>query len=289
MPTRQPGFPLANIAFLLKDAATQLQQSSDTPRLDAEMLLCHVLKRPRGYLHAHPEYAPGDAALEEFRRLLAARRRGEPCAYLTAEREFWSMPLRVTPATLIPRTETELLVEEALRRIPVDSRWQILDLGTGSGAIALAIARERSGCRISATDLSADALSVARQNAKLLEIPNVEFLQGDWFKPLGERRFELIVSNPPYIRERDPHLQTGDLRFEPRQALVSGSDGLDAIRAITASATAHLLEPGWLLLEHGYDQAEGVRAILTGAGFTQVQSMRDLQGHERASLGAAAT
>src|SRR5579872_4265674 len=143
MPTRQPGFPVASIASLLKDAATQLRQTSDTPRLDAEMLLSHALKRPRAYLHAHPEDAPGPEALGEFQRLLAARRRGEPCAYLTAEREFWSMPLKVTPATLIPRPETELLVEEALRRIPVDGRWQMLDLGTGSGAIALAIARER--------------------------------------------------------------------------------------------------------------------------------------------------
>lgn len=288
MPTRQSGFPVASIASLLKDAVTQLQQASDTPRLDAEMLLSHALKQPRSYLHAHPEDAPSAGALEEFRRLLAARRRGEPCAYLTAEREFWSMPLKVTPATLIPRSETELLVEEVLRRIPTDSNWQILDLGTGSGAIALAVARERGRCLIVATDRSADALSVAKQNAKLLDIPNVEFLHGDWFEPLDGRRFQLIVSNPPYIREQDPHLQAGDLRFEPRQALVSGNDGLDAIRAITAAATSHLRKPGWLLLEHGYEQADQVRALLTEAGFSEVRSVRDLQGHERVSLGAAA-
>lgn len=286
MPTRPSGISVTRIAALLTEAVTQLENVGDSPRLDAELLLSHVLHRPRSYLHAHPEQEPEAAAQAEFRRLLAARRHGEPVAYLTAEREFWSLPLKVTPATLIPRPETELLVEAALQRIPKNAGWRILDLGTGSGAIALAIARERPRSRITATDLSAAAVAVARENAAGLQLDNVEFLEGDWFQPLIGERFHLIVSNPPYIPASDPHLDSGDVRFEPRLALVAGGDGLDSLRRIATAAADHLQSPGWLLLEHGYDQAVAVRDLLHAQGGRQIQSLQDLQGHERVTLAA---
>jgi len=220
-----------------------------------------------------------------LRELIERRRKGEPVAYLTGRREFWSLELTVTPDVLIPRPETELLVEQALVRIPPDATRRIADLGTGSGAIALAIASERPHCRVTATDASPAALAVARGNARRLGIGNVEFREGEWFAPLAGLTFDLIVSNPPYIATADPHLMQGDVRFEPRAALVSGGDGLDAIRLIAVQASAHLQHGGWLLLEHGYDQAAAVRAILGTNGLTDITSVADLAGHARVTAG----
>jgi release factor glutamine methyltransferase len=272
------------LSTLLTDATAALADASPAPRLDAELLLAHALGRERSYLHAHAGEAPDAAVQERFRTLTAARRRGEPIAYLTSKREFWSLELTVSPATLIPRHETELLVELALQRIPGDAQWELLDLGTGSGAIALALARERPRCRVTATDMSAAALAVAEENAVALRTGNVRFVAGDWFAPLGGRRFQFIVSNPPYIREHDPHLTQGDVRFEPLTALTAGSDGLNDLRRIVAAAPAHLESGGWLLLEHGHNQGAEVRELLVAHGYTGAATFRDLQGQERASV-----
>jgi release factor glutamine methyltransferase len=273
------------IEQFIREATRQLSASSPTARLDAEVLLMHVtgLARTALITHAH-DSLPAEYE-QRLRALLARRAGGEPVAYLTGIREFWSMELNVTRDVLIPRPETELLVERALARIPDDAGWAIADLGTGSGAVALAIAKERPGCRVIATDASAAAISVARGNAQRLGIANVEFRQGGWFSALADRRLEIIVSNPPYVREGDPHLTQGDVRFEPRAALTAGKDGLEAIRTIAAGARAHLKPDGWLLLEHGYDQAQAVRAILVGSGFCDVVTYPDLAGQDRITEG----
>lgn len=268
-------------------AATRLTDS-DSPRLDAELLLAHALGRDRSYLRAHPDAELGPSQAAEFERLMAARARGEPVAYLTGKREFWSLELRVTPATLIPRPETELLVEQALALIPPGTASEMLDLGTGSGAIALALAKERPRCRVTAVDISRDALEIARGNAAALGLSNLQFLHGDWFEPLRGRRFRVIVSNPPYVAASDPHLGKGDLRFEPSQALSSGADGLRDIRSIVGDAMHHLEAGGHLLLEHGHEQAIAVRVLLREAGFMDARSIRDLSGHERISIGDCA-
>ena len=274
---------METLADALRAAATRLT-GSDSPQLDAELLLGHILRSDRSHLRAHPEAMLDAAQSRRYSQLVEARRRGEPIAYLTGEREFWSLRLKVTPATLIPRPETELLVEQALALIPADADWDILDLGTGSGAIALALAKERPRCRIAAVDVSAAALDVARDNARTLGIGNAEFLQADWFSAVQGRRFQMIVSNPPYVGAGDRHLAEGDLRFEPAQALSSGHDGLDDIRRIVAAAPSHAREQGHLLLEHGYGQAEAVRGLMQTAGFTDIRSVRDLADHERVSL-----
>jgi release factor glutamine methyltransferase len=265
-------------------AATARLTDSDSPQLDAELLLAHALGTGRSHLRAHPEAVLGASQARRYAELVEARRRGEPIAYLTGEREFWSLQIKVTPATLIPRPETELLVEQALDRVTEGAAWEILDLGTGSGAIALAIAKERPRCRVTAVDISAEALVVARDNARRLGISNVEFLQGDWFAPVRGRAFQLTVSNPPYVGSDDPHLQEGDLRFEPKRALSSGSDGLEDIRRIVNDAQSHLHPGGCLLLEHGHAQGSAVRELLQAGGFTDARSIRDLSGHERISL-----
>lgn len=276
---------MPNLAALLIDAETRLKDASDSPRLDAELLLAHALGQGRSFLRAHPEARLDASQAQAFERLMLARERGEPIAYLTSKREFWSLELKVTPATLIPRPETELLVEQALERIPAGAAHAVLDLGTGSGAIALAIAKERPRARVTATDQSGDALTVARANASALGLKNIELIQGDWFAPAKGRHFHLVVSNPPYVAETDPHLEQGDLRFEPRTALASGLEGLEDIRRIIADAPAHLYKDGVLLLEHGLDQGVAVRRLLEAAGFTQAESFRDLSGHERVTAG----
>ena len=254
---------------------------------DAELLLAHVLGRSRSWLYAHgDDELPADAAAR-FDLLLARRAAGEPIAYLTGRRGFWRFDLQVSAATLIPRPETELLVELALARLPADHAARIADLGTGSGAIALALAYERCNAQVIATDASADALTAARANAAALELGNLEFRQGDWFVPLAGERFDLIASNPPYIAEADAHLDQGDLRFEPRDALASGADGLDAIRRIARDAPAHLLPGAWLLIEHGWEQGAPVRALLQDAGLVEVATARDLEQRDRVSLGRA--
>lgn len=275
----------ATLKALLDSATGRLNATSDSPRLDAELLLAQILGQSRGQLLARPEQVIDDGAQREFESLLLARLQGTPLAYLAGQREFWSLPLKVTQDTLIPRPDTELLVEAALACIPADTAWKIADLGTGSGAIALAIASERLLCRVIATDSSRAALDVARENAAQLGLGNIEFCCGNWFGSLANARFHLIVSNPPYVREGDPHLDEGDVRFEPRRALVSGPDGLDAIRHIVEQAPAHLLPDGWLLLEHGYNQAGAVRGLFDTRGFKSVRSLRDLSGQERVTLG----
>ena len=274
---------------LLAAAAAQLGGGSDA-RTEAELLLAHALGQSRAWLYAWPEFKPDAEPACAFERLVEARRRGEPIAYLTGRRAFWSLDLDVTPAVLIPRPETELLVELALARMPQDAACSVADLGTGSGAIALALARERPLARVLATDASTAALEVARANAQRLCIANVAFVQGDWCEALGEARFDLIVSNPPYIETGDPHVGEGDLRHEPPSALASGSDGLDAIRHICAQARAHLNPRGWLLLEHGWNQSARVRALLDSESFFDTAySTRDTAGHERVTVAQAAS
>ncbi len=272
----------ADIGALLNSATRQLH--SDSPRLDAEVLLAHALCKPRSYLHAWPERVPDHAALIRFRTLLARRLAGEPVAHLTGNREFWSLSLAITPDTLIPRPDTETLVSLALDRIPPAADWQIADLGTGSGAIALALAVERPRCRITATDISPAALEVAAQNAERLGIDNVEFVCGDWCEALQARQFAMIVSNPPYIPSGDPHLAAGDLRFEPHGALAAGPDGLDALSAICRCAAAHLTGPCLLLLEHGFDQQQPVRELLATTGYHAIEDHPDAAGHSRVAL-----
>ena len=249
------------------------------------LLLAHALGRTRTSLYAHGDASVPADADATFEALVARRAAGEPVAYLLGQRGFWRFDLAVTPDTLIPRPETELLVELALARIPARPAWHIADLGTGSGAIALAIAHERPHAHVVASDQSPQALAVARGNAAPLGIANIEFRTGDWWQPLAGERFELIASNPPYIEEADAHLDEGDLRFEPRAALASGIDGLDAIRAIVTDAPAHLRDGGWLLLEHGWTQATAVQELLRDAGFVDLATERDLEDRDRVTLG----
>lgn len=268
----------------LLDAATQ-RLSGDEARADAELLLAHALDRSRTWLFAWPEHEPDASQVAQFERFVDARANGEPTAYLIGHRGFWTFDLQVTSAVLIPRPETERLVELALERMPAGATCRVADLGTGSGAIALALASERPHARMLATDASADALVLARANAARLGLRNVEFARGDWCDALGTALFDVIVSNPPYIADGDAHLSQGDLRFEPASALSSGADGLDAIRTIMAQAPAHLAADGWLLLEHGWNQAAKVRALLESSGYREVGSFRDAAQHERVTLG----
>ncbi len=269
------------LSSALKQAIAQLTGTSPTPRLDAEVLLRHATGCSAADLIARAGRTLSESETRQFETLVARRRTGEPVAYLTGSREFWSLTLTVTPAVLIPRPETELLVERALAHIPPDARWTVVDVGTGSGAIALAIGRERPRCRVIATDRSPEALAIARANAQRLDIANIEFREGEWLDPLVKLSPEMVVSNPPYVRADDPHLNEGDVRYEPKDALVGGPDGLDAIRMLARQSFAHLMPGGWLLLEHGHDQAAAVAAILTEAGFCEIACHRDLAGHER--------
>lgn len=269
--------------------AAAAQFHSESPRLDAELLLCHALGVNRSWLYAWPDKSLVPAQQRRFAELVARRASGEPIAHILGEREFWSLSLIVTPDTLIPRPDTELLVAQALCLLPEETALRVADLGTGSGAVALAIARERPRCSVVATDSSPAALAVARENAVRNQIANVTFRQGDWCAALGDERFDLIVSNPPYIAADDPHLSQGDVRFEPRTALVAGRDGLDDIRQIASAAREHLHSNGWLLLEHGFGQGEGVRGILQENGYEKVTTWRDLAGLERVTGGRRGT
>src|SRR5574337_633838 len=254
-------------------------------RADAEVLLLHVLAKPRSWLFAHVGDALDPEVEHAYETMLARREAGEPVAYITGHRGFWTLDLEVTPATLIPRPETELLVELALQRLSPDFSGRVADLGTGSGAIALAIARERPRAQVVATDVSVAALEVARRNAARHAIDNVSFAAGDWLAPLAAQCFELIVSNPPYIEAADRHLARGDLRFEPTSALVSGDDGLDDIRRIIDGARAHLSPGGRLLFEHGWNQGAAARALLADAGYGGAFTARDLEQRDRVSGG----
>ena len=251
------------------------------------MLLCHLLQKPRSFLFAWPEATLSVAQREHYNLLIERRLQGEPIAHITGIREFWSLALKVSPATLIPRPETELLVERALEIMQALHQPSIADLGTGSGAIALAIASERPDCMVIATDAADDALKLAQDNAQSLRLSNVAFRLGNWFDALPEDvRYDLIVSNPPYIAEQDPHLKQGDLPREPARALISGADGLHDIRLLVCGAGHHLRGGGWLLIEHGYDQGAVVRELFQKAGFSAINTLRDLAGQERISEGA---
>ena len=271
--------PKTRLDAVLRDACDRIDA------VDARLLLAHALGKPPAWLIAHADEALDHDALLRFDVLLQSRIDGRPVAYLVGRRGFWTLDLAVTPDTLIPRPETELLVELALSRIPQGAVSRIADLGTGSGAIALAIAVERPQCSVVATDASEAALRVAQGNAREHAIANVEFRRGSWFAPLAGERFELIASNPPYIANGDAHLAEGDLRFEPPAALSSGSDGLDDIREIISSAGEFLADCGWLLLEHGLDQGAAIRELFEAAGFVEIATERDLESRDRATLG----
>ena len=253
--------------------------------IDAQVVLAHVLGRDRGWLVAHPEAPLTREQADAFFGLAKRRRDGEPVAYLTGTREFWGLSLRVSPAVLVPRPETETLVEAALARLPADRDLRVLDLGTGSGAIALALAHERPRARVTATDIAADALALAQDNALRLGVANVEFLRSDWYAALGDQAFDAIVANPPYVAGGDPHLVDGDLRFEPVAALTPGGDGLAALRIIVAGAAQRLLPGGYLLVEHGFDQSNAVRELFIAAAFDDVRAYRDLAGIHRVVAG----
>ncbi|WP_461535819.1 peptide chain release factor N(5)-glutamine methyltransferase [Spongorhabdus nitratireducens] len=275
---------MSSVSDLLKAAEQQLVQSP-TARLDAELLLCHVLDKSRTWLMAWSDETVSEENLEQFEHLLQRRVTGEPVAHLTGRRDFWTLELEVSADTLIPRPDTELLVELALeygQRGP----HKVVDLGTGTGAIALALASERPEWLVNAVERNPDTLAVARRNALSNKLERVQFFEGSWFEPLPDNtRFQLIVSNPPYIPDSDPHLKEGDVRFEPLQALASGNDGLDDILQIVSRAPEWLEADGWLLLEHGYDQGEAVRNIMQASGFQQVMTRQDLAGHDRVTLG----
>lgn len=266
-------------------AAAAAAIGGEDARADAEILLAHLLSRPRAWLYAHGDEAVPPELAARFAALLQRRAAGEPVAYLVGRREFWSLELEVSPDTLVPRPETELLVELALERLPMGAPADVVDLGTGSGAIALAVARERPRARVTAVDASAPALAVAQRNAVRLSLGHVRFLRSDWFSAVRDESYDLVLSNPPYLATDDPHLRESSLPFEPQLALASGSDGLDALRLICAQSPAHLRAGGWLLFEHGVAQGEAARALLQAADFDRVQSWRDLEGRERVSGG----
>ncbi len=275
-----------NISEFLKRASETLEGLTDTPRLDAELLLLEALKKERSYLYTWPELDISEDQLMNAQQLLQRRQNGEPVAYILGRRDFWDFRVEVSPATLIPRPETELLVELALQRFAPDSNLDIADLGTGSGILAIALAREFSKSKVSAVDLSEAALEVAKRNAEVLHVDNIDFFGGSWFASLHDKRFDLVISNPPYIEDEDHHLQQADVRFEPRSALASGADGLDDIRIIAVQVMDHLKPDGVLAVEHGFQQGAKVREIFSAAGFVQVETLQDLQGHDRVTVGS---
>lgn len=277
----------ALIASHSKQLQDALALDSSTARIEVQCLLQEVLQVNRAYLLTHPERVLGSDEAARYLVLFERRLHGEPVAYLLGKREFFSLNFKVTPATLIPRPDTELLVDQALQHIPQRGGCRVLDMGTGSGAIALSIAHARPDAEVVAVDASQAALQVARENQSDLKISNVEFLLSDWFGALQGRRFDVIVSNPPYIASGDAHLTLGDVRFEPISALASGADGLDDIHQISARSMQFLHPRGWLIFEHGYDQAVRVREIMRQAGFQQVFSACDLAGIERVTGGHA--
>lgn len=283
----EPDLAPATIGGVLESAIEQMSTASATSRLDAELLLAACLDRPRSFLVSHAGEALSPGCRERFLRLVERRRSGEPVAYILGRKEFWSLELEVDRTVLVPRPETERLVEFSLEVLPRDAAAKVLDLGTGSGAVALAIAHERRSARITATDVSPEAIALACRNAERLGIGNVTFLVGDWFEPVGAMHFDLIVSNPPYVAADDPALAGPELRAEPRSALVAGPSGLEAIERIAARAREHLRSGGWLALEHGAHQAQGVAALLSRAGLSTIRSLSDLAGHDRVSAGRA--
>ncbi len=264
--------------------ASELTSLSSTPALDVELLLCHVLEKPRSWLFTWPEYELTADQLAAVTQLIDQRLTGHPVAHLIGTRDFWNLTLKVSPDTLIPRPDTELLVEQALACLD-PSPHKIADLGTGTGAIALALAAERPNWQVTGTDRIEAAVELARHNAEMNALRHVQFYTGSWCDALSDNDYDLIVSNPPYIRSDDPHLSQGDVRFEPSSALASGIDGLEDIRIIAEQTLQYLKPGGWLLLEHGYDQGVDVRNILNQQHYTEIETLRDLAGHERITRG----
>ncbi|MBD1555867.1 peptide chain release factor N(5)-glutamine methyltransferase [Vibrio sp. S9_S30] len=275
-----------SIEATIKTATEQLIDSgSDSPSLDAAVLLCHVLDKPRSHLLTWPERALTVEQDEAFLSLLERRLNGEPVAYIVGEREFWSLPLKVSPSTLIPRPDTERLVELALDKMS-DSKGEVLDLGTGTGAIALAIASELPSVQVTGVDIRVEAQKLATENATRLAIRNASFFQGSWFSPIAEgTKFACIVSNPPYIDAGDPHLKQGDVRFEPISALVAEEKGMADLSYIADNARSYLSKDGWLLMEHGFEQGSSVRDVFTSLGYVDVVTEQDYAGNDRVTLG----
>ncbi|MDQ1211342.1 peptide chain release factor N(5)-glutamine methyltransferase [Pantoea anthophila] len=276
-----------DIRHWLKQATATLC-GGDSPKRDAEILLSFVTGKSRSWLIAFDETVLTEAQREQLDSLLARRARGEPVAHLVGEREFWSLPLRVNDATLIPRPDTELLVEQALTRLPATPA-AILDMGTGTGAIALALASERPDCQVTGVDRIDAAVALARSNAQALNLTNTTFLLSHWFRSLPPQQFALIVSNPPYIDASDTHLAQGDVRFEPRSALVADEAGLADLRTLIEQAPAWLLPGGWLLLEHGWQQGEAVATLMQQNGYQTVETLEDYGGNPRVTLGQLLT
>ncbi len=270
------------IASLLRNAELP---DSPTARLDVELLLAAALGKPRSFLHTWPERIVSTEAAQIFDGYLQRRRTGEPVAYILGQQGFWNIDLEVATHTLIPRPETEMLVETALELLPSAIPHSLLDLGTGTGAIALSLAKDRAQWNVTAVDRVDEAVELAERNRQRLHLDNAQVLRSHWFSAVEGQRFDLILSNPPYIACDDPHLVEGDVRFEPSSALISGSDGLDDLRLIISQAPSHLQAGGWLLLEHGYDQGPAVRDLLSHHGFEQIQTRRDLGDHERITFG----
>lgn len=271
------------IKQILHQTTASLKPHSDSARLDAEILLAHVLKKNRVYLIAHSHDIINDSRLQTYDSLIQQRLKGMPIAYIVGHQEFWSLPLKVSSDTLIPRPETELLVSHALDLLPVENT-SIIDLGTGSGAIAIALATERPNWTIIATDKSKKALKIAKENAKKLEIKNIEFIQSSWFDNVPKQYFDAVISNPPYIPQNDCHLSQGDVRFEPQSALVSGDLGLDDIQHIATQSKNYLNNMGRLMLEHGYNQKGAVHKILSFTGYQCINTLKDYQGHDRITV-----
>lgn len=281
---------MSSIAELVSWGAGELS-NSDSARIDAEIVLAYVIQQNRTYLYTWSDRDVSESSETRFKTLLERRAQGEPIAYLVERQAFWSFDLKVTPATLIPRPETELLVELALDHIPQNENLKVVDLGTGSGAIALAIAAERPNAQVVATDYSSQALAVARENAAELGLNQLKFYQGSWLAPFDfgaeSERFDLILSNPPYVEPDSLYLKLGDVMFEPDSALIGANDdGLGDIREIVSQAPAHLNRSGWLLLEHGFEQGAVVRELLNSSGFGDVCTLKDLAGHDRVTMGS---
>jgi release factor glutamine methyltransferase len=274
------------VAQLIQEGVARLARIAERPRHEAEILLAAALGRPRSWVLAHPEQQVRDCdATDRYEAHVTRRAHGEPIAYILGEKEFWSLPLEVTPDVLVPRPETELAVERCLAHLPPDAPGRVLDLATGSGAIALAIAHERPRLQVVATDVAPGALEVARRNASRLRLANVEFRAGSWYEPVQGDRYTLIVANPPYVAEGDARVQREVRQYEPHGAVYSGTDGLEALRVVARDAPAHLVAGGWLVVEHGDCQGAAVRELFEAAGFGEVATHRDLAGLERCTEG----
>jgi len=273
---------MATLAQALEQATRQLHRQ-DQAALDAEVLLAHVLNKPRAYLRTWPEAELSEDQESQFRDIIRQRAEGRPVAYLTGQREFWSLTFAVTPDTLIPRPETELLVERTLALLPANEALRVADLGTGSGAIGIALAHERRHWRLFAIDRSLQCVKLAQHNARRLQTDNLSFINADWSNALADQSFDAVVANPPYIADRDPHLRQGDVRFEPASALTAGPQGLDELRSLVNDAPRVLKPGGWLLLEHAGDQAANLHKLLNNIAFKNIATTRDLAGLERVS------